>query len=185
VRSLAWRRRLGAATAILALGLTACGIVGAQPAPTSTPSSAGDHSNGPRGADFQDGGPRGGGAPGGATPDGSQPHSGPPDGSFRGGGPPGGGFGQTVDVAAQALGLSADQLRTELTGSTLTAVAQAHNVDPSAVASALRANAAAGIERAVAEGRMTTDQASQARAGLDERVNQQMARPFTSNSPGG
>jgi len=44
-----------------------------------------------------------------------------------------------LDAAAQALGITPDQLRQELPGKSLTDVAHAHNVDPSVVANALKA----------------------------------------------
>jgi hypothetical protein len=49
-----------------------------------------------------------------------------------------GGFGHNLDVAAQAIGITTDQLRTELPGKSLAQVAQAHGKSASDVATALK-----------------------------------------------
>ena len=63
-----------------------------------------------------------------------------------GGGPRlAGGF--PLDVAAQAIGISTDQLRQELAGSTLTQVATAHGKNPADVATALKNAASQSIDQ--------------------------------------
>jgi hypothetical protein len=80
-----------------------------------------------------------------------------------------------LDVAARTIGMPADQLRAELTGQTLTQVAHAHGVDPTAVAAAMRSASDAQIAAAVNDGRLTASQAAQRKAQADQRVDQLMA----------
>ena len=61
--------------------------------------------------------------------------------------------GAMFDEAAKAIGISVDQLRRELQGKSLAQVAQDHNVQPSAVAQALKNAANAHIDQAVQSGR--------------------------------
>jgi hypothetical protein len=98
-----------------------------------------------------------------------------PGGDRRGG--PGGGPGGGLDAAAQALGIGVDQLRQELQGKTLTEVAQAHNVDPTTVANALKAAASTRIDQEVAAGRIPADQAATAKQRAAERIDQLMTQP--------
>jgi hypothetical protein len=88
----------------------------------------------------------------------------------------GGGF--DLDAAAQAMTITRDQLRTELAGKTLTAVAAAHNVPATTVANALKTAATTRIDQAVAANRITADQANRAKQSLDQRINQLMNRTF-------
>lgn len=100
------------------------------------------------------------------------PHRGP-------GGPgpfmrPGLGFG--MDVAAQAIGITPEQLRQELPGKSLSDVAKAHNVDPAKVATALKNEAGAKIDQAVANGRLTAERATQLKERESQMVDELMTR---------
>jgi hypothetical protein len=92
------------------------------------------------------------------------------------GGPRGGGIG--LDAAAQAMNITREQLRTELAGKTLTAVAEAHNIPASTVADALKTAVITRIDQAAAANRITADQANQAKQSIDQRINQLMNRTF-------
>jgi transposase-like protein len=81
-----------------------------------------------------------------------------------------------LDAAAQALGISVDQLRQELPGKSLAEVAQAHNVDPTTVANALKSAADAHIDQATADGRIPSDQVATAKQRAAERIDQMMAQ---------
>jgi hypothetical protein len=109
-----------------------------------------------------------------------------PGGPGRPGGPGGpgrGGF--SLQSAAQALNISEDQLRQELSGKTLTDVARAHNVDPAAVANALKTAAATRIDQDVAAGRLTADQATQAKQQANSRIDRQMTQQAPAAGAGG
>lgn len=102
---------------------------------------------------------------------------------FRGPGKLGRG-GVELNAAAQALGISVDQLRQQLPGKSLAQVAQANGKDPAAVAAALKDAANQRIDQAVAAGRLTADQATQLKqraaqaidAGMDKVVPQRGLR---------
>jgi hypothetical protein len=105
-------------------------------------------------------------------------------GGFGGpGGPRRGGI--SLEAAARALNISQDQLRQELSGKTLSDVARAHNVDPATVANALKAAAATQIDGAVTAGRLTADQAAQAKQQANTRIDQQMTQQLPAGGPGG
>src|SRR5206468_2649785 len=74
------------------------------------------------------------------------------------GGPGGPGFGLELNAAATAIGITPQQLRTELAGKSLAQVAQAHGKNVADVATALKNAAHARIDQAVAAGRLTADQ---------------------------
>jgi hypothetical protein len=88
----------------------------------------------------------------------------------------GAGFGRALEVAARAVGISVEQLRQELPGKTLADVARSHNVDPTTLANALKADANARIDQAAAAGRIPTDQVAQAKLRAAERIDQLMTR---------
>jgi hypothetical protein len=96
--------------------------------------------------------------------DGSQPPAGSgcaPDG--RGG--PG------LDAAAGAIGIDVEDLVTALRdGQTIAAVAEAHDVDPDDVVAAMVADAEAHLDQAVADGRLSTEDAEEIRADLPARI---------------
>ncbi len=94
------------------------------------------------------------------------------------------GFGGSLDAAAGAIGISADQLRQELPGKSLADVARAHNVDPNKVAAALKADAAARIDQAVASGRLSADRAAQLKQDESTSVDQLMTQPWPAGGPG-
>lgn len=111
-----------------------------------------------------------------------------PDRNGRGGRGPGGpGIGGprvriALDVAAQALGVTPAQLRTELSGKSIADVARAHNVDPARVADALKAEANTRIDRAAADGRVAADQVAALKqrtaTEINDAINRQVpARP--------
>jgi hypothetical protein len=87
-----------------------------------------------------------------------------------------GGFGASLSVAAQAIGITADQLRQELPGKSLADVARAHNVDPARVATALKTDAAARVDQAVQAGRVAADQAATLKQQANTRIDQQMTQ---------
>ena len=70
---------------------------------------------------------------------------------------------QGMDIVANELHISVDQLRTELPGSSLAAVSRNHGVDPQQVAMALTNAANQRIDTAQGAGRITADQASRIR----------------------
>ena len=93
---------------------------------------------------------------------------------FPGGGRGGPRGGAELTTAAQAIGISADQLRQELPGKSLAQVAQAHGKNPTDVANALKNAAHQRIDQAVTAGRLTADQANQQKTQVDQRIDQQM-----------
>jgi len=120
-------------------------------------------------------GPRGHGGP---------PGPGGPGGFGRPSGPGFGHFGGVhLDVVAQALGITADQLRQELRqelhGKSLADLARARNVDPARVATALKNEASTRIDQAVTAGRLTAEQAIQAK----QRAGQEIDRLMTVQLP--
>jgi hypothetical protein len=180
------RRTLVAGAAVLVLAGSAVGIAAAQTAPTPTPGVAGQARPGSQafldalakrlnitsanleqaitGARTDAGLPPGGGfGPGG------------PGGHGRGG-PGSRGFGGDLTAAAQAIGITADQLRTELPGKSLAQVAQAHGKSANDVAAALKTAANQRIDQAVTAGRLTAAQATtqkqEAATRIDQMVNQ-------------
>lgn len=82
--------------------------------------------------------------------------------------------GVDFSVAAQAIGISVDQLRQELPGKSLAQVAQAHGKNPADVATALKNAINQRIDQAVAAGKITADQASQAKQQAAQRIDQLM-----------
>jgi hypothetical protein len=98
-----------------------------------------------------------------------------PGGHGRGGRGPGGPGGD-LNAAAQAIGITADQLRTELPGKSLAQVAQAHGKTANDVATALKTAANQRIDAAVTAGRLTAAQATtqkqEAATRIDQQVNQ-------------
>lgn len=90
----------------------------------------------------------------------------------RGGRGPGGGRrGRHLEAAATALGMSARELRTALRdGSTIAEVAGERGVDLEQVVDALVADLSARLDAAVAEGRLTGEQAEARKAALEERA---------------
>jgi len=121
------------------------------------------------------GGPGGRGAPG------------APSAPGRGPGPSGFPFGvvqQGLDVAAQTLGITPDQLRTELRGKSLAQVAQAHGKTGTDVATALKNAANTRIDQAVSANRVTADQANTQKTNIDQRIDQLVNQVVPQGFPG-
>src|SRR4029079_9196921 len=99
---------------------------------------------------------------------------GPPMGCHGGG--PGFGHGPRgahpdLGVVASTIGISEDDLRTALQGGqSIADIAKAHNVDPQAVIDALVADASKHLDQAVADGKLTQEQADQMKADLPQRM---------------
>lgn len=97
-------------------------------------------------------------------------------GGHGGPGGPGGhdglGRGVALDTAATALGLTTDELRTELQadGATLASVAADQGVDRQALVDALVAAATDRLQQGVTDGRLTQDEADQRIAELPDRI---------------
>jgi uncharacterized protein YaiL (DUF2058 family) len=110
-----------------------------------------------------------------------------PGGPGRGG--PRAGFALDLQAAATAIGISPQQLRTELPGSSLAQVAQAHGKSGAEVAAALKTAANNRFDDAVTAGRLTADQANtrkqQAAQHIDQLVNQVMPKGGPGPGPGG
>jgi transposase-like protein len=103
---------------------------------------------------------------------------------------PGGGHGgprggADLTTAAQAIGISADQLRQELPGKSLAQVAQAHGKNPTDVSNALKNAAHQRIDQAVSAGRLTADQANQQKTQVDQRIDQEINQVRQQGGPGG
>jgi polyhydroxyalkanoate synthesis regulator phasin len=88
-----------------------------------------------------------------------------------------------LDVAAKAVGLAdAKALRAELRGSTLTAVAQKHNVAPATVATAIKNDINTRIDALVSSGKLKADRAATLKQRAAERVDALMTREFKARS---
>ena len=180
-----------AGAAVLVLAGSAVGIASAQPQPTPTPgqqrpngyqafidalakrlnTSSANLETAISQARTNAGLPAGNGFPG--------PRPGP-------GGPGGAGFRGPFDLtaAATAIGIPADQLRTELAGKSLAQVAQAHGKSGADVATALKNAAHTRIDQAVAAGRLTADQGNQAKTQSDRRIDQFVNQVLPQGGPG-
>ena len=107
-------------------------------------------------------------------------------------GEPGRAFGRggfDLSVAAQAMGITVDQLRQELPGRSLAQVAQLHGRSPVDVANALKNAANQRIDQAVAGGQLTAAQAAERKAQIaqmiDQRMNEVRAQGGLGLPPGG
>ncbi|MBV9579299.1 MAG: hypothetical protein JO057_11990 [Chloroflexi bacterium] len=106
------------------------------------------------------------------------PGQGQAQGQGQGQGPRGGfGFGfaalrQGLDVAAQTMHISTQQLQSELPGKSLAQVAGSHNSSGDAVAAALKSAANTRIDQAVTNGRLSADQANTMKTNIDNRIDQ-------------
>lgn len=93
-----------------------------------------------------------------------------------------------LETAADAIGISEDELRTALRdGSTLAEVAEANDVDVQTVIDALVAEATDRIDQAVGDGRLDEARAEEIKADLTERitarVNGEAPEPFGAERP--
>ncbi len=97
--------------------------------------------------------------------------AGPPAGGHGGRGEMGGRGGRGLDSAAEALGISADELRTALEGGqTIAQVAESKGVDVQTVIDAMLADLKAHLDEEVAEGEHTQEEADQKLANATERI---------------
>ena len=113
-----------------------------------------------------------------------------PDGPHGGGfahGAIAGGRDEDLQVVATAIGISAGDLQTALqNGQTIAAVAKAHNVDASKVISALVASENKEIDSALSAGSITSAQATQLKADVQQRVTDMVNGTFHGGrGPGG
>jgi polyhydroxyalkanoate synthesis regulator phasin len=98
----------------------------------------------------------------------------------------GGPGGMSLDAAAAALGMSADELRTALQdGSSLADVAEAQGVDTAALVDALVQAASDHLDEEVSEGDLTQEQADEMRADLEERITAEVEDGSFIGGPGG
>lgn len=86
-------------------------------------------------------------------------------------------------VAAQAIGISAAQLRQELPGKSLAQVAEAHGKNPADVATALKNAANQRIDLAATAGRLTAEKAAQQKQQVAQRIDQQMNQVVKQAAP--
>ena len=77
--------------------------------------------------------------------------------------------------------LTPEQLRTQLRGASLTALAQQVNKDPAAVRQAMLGALQAQVDQATANGRLTPERAEQLKTRMAARIDTLMTRVF----PGG
>jgi hypothetical protein len=112
-----------------------------------------------------------------------------PFGPGGGRGPRGGrGFGANLNTAAQAIGITVDQLRQELPGKSLAQVAQAHGKTANDVAAALKNAANQRIDQEASSGRIQAADAAQRKTQIDQRIDQlvnQVKPQGTPRGPGG
>ena len=86
---------------------------------------------------------------------------------------------QELTLAAKTIGLAdVKALRVELAGSTLTAVAQKHNVQPSTVAAALKTDVDAKIQALVTAGSIKADRAAKLEQKAETKVDALMTHQF-------
>ena len=98
----------------------------------------------------------------------------------------GGKGGPGMDVAAQALGMTADELHTALKGGqTLAQVAESKGVNVQVVVDALIASATNHINEKVASGDITQAEADEKLANVTERVTERVNNPRPEGGPRG
>jgi ribosomal protein S20 len=91
------------------------------------------------------------------------------EGKPKGGGPRG--RGPKLEAAAEALGISVEDLREQVRdGKTLAQVAEDRNVDKQKVIDAMVADAEEHLDQAVQDGKLTADEANERKANLEERI---------------
>ncbi len=97
--------------------------------------------------------------------------AGRPGNHGEGGRGPGPGGPPPLDAAAEALGITEDDLRTELeAGESITSVAEAENLDVQTVIASLVADAAARIQQRVDAGDLDADEGAELIAELPDRM---------------
>ena len=90
------------------------------------------------------------------------------------GGPGRFGFGFDLETAANTIGVTPQQLRTDLQTKSLAQIAQEHGKTAAEVATAMKNAAHQRIDQAVTNGRLTQDQANTAKTQIDQRIDQFM-----------
>ena len=118
--------------------------------------------------------------------DAARPPRGEGEGDHQGGrGGPGRRGGPGLEVAATALGITADELRGELqSGSSMAEVATAHGVDVQKVIDALVADATIHLDAAVTAGKLTQAEADSKLADLTERITEHVNSVMPEGGPG-
>jgi ribosome recycling factor len=95
-----------------------------------------------------------------------------------------GGFGLDLNAAAQAIGITPQQLKQELPGKSLAQVASAHGKSGADVATALKNAAHQRIDQAVSSGRVTADQANTEKTNIDQRIDNLVNQVMPQGGPG-
>lgn len=91
-----------------------------------------------------------------------------------------------LDPAAKALGITTDQLKTDLAnGQTIAQIAKSKNVDVNTVINALVAAASAKIDAAVTAGHLSTAQAAKVKAALTKGITDLVNNGFPKGPNGG
>ncbi len=118
---------------------------------------------------------------------GDRQERGGPDGHHRGrfGAPVRGIIENGLRVAAEAIGISPEDLRRELPGNSLAGVARTHGVDPQRVSAALTTSAHARIDAGAAAGRITQEQAARIKERASAMVERLMTRELPTRPPAG
>jgi polyhydroxyalkanoate synthesis regulator phasin len=89
------------------------------------------------------------------------------------------GYGGLLGVAADVLGISVEELVEELSqGKTLAEIAEEHQVDPQAIVDAFVAQVREALDEAVADGRLTPEQAEAILARVTEYAEWLLYNPF-------
>jgi hypothetical protein len=91
--------------------------------------------------------------------------------------------GVALGIAAQAIGVTPQQLRTELPGKSLAQVAQAHGKNPADIATALKNAANQRIDQEVTAGKLPADQAAQRKQTVDQRIDEAVNRVVPVHQP--
>jgi polyhydroxyalkanoate synthesis regulator phasin len=104
-------------------------------------------------------------------------------GGFGRHGPHGGGV--ELGAAATAIGITPQQLHTELPGKSLADVAKAHGKTAADVATALKNAAHTRVDQAVTAGRLTADQANTQKTQIDQRIDQLVNQVMPQGGPAG
>ncbi|HUV90962.1 MAG TPA: hypothetical protein VMY80_15005 [Anaerolineae bacterium] len=91
-----------------------------------------------------------------------------------------------VDATAETTGLTVDEVIAALQeGQTFAEIAQAQGVEPQAIVDAFLADRQAALEQAVADGRLTQEQADEMLAEMTEHVSVQMEQTWMPRAFGG
>ena len=93
-------------------------------------------------------------------------------------------IGQGLDAAAQAIGITTQQLQQELPGKSLADVATAHGKTAADVATALKNAANSRIDQAVSSGKLSADQATTMKTNIDQRIDQFVNQTVPQRGPG-